>query len=167
MKKKHATEQYAAKPKTVPKKLRAKVYVHPALSVTDKLLRWLKQGEVPLSVILLHGLYLARAPVNDGLPIDTIRPEFKMQGTDNKVISEILDALARPQADKYQVIASWLQSVWIKKPPGKLATLPPNKDRKIATLAKDSINPTGNHPVPALTKPVIVVKKTIGLTRGK
>ena len=38
-----------------------------------------------------------------------------MQGTDNKAISEILDALARPQAAKTQVIAAWLQSNWVKK----------------------------------------------------
>ena len=159
MKKKHAPEQYAAKRKTVPKKLRAKNYVHPALSVTDKLLRWLKQGEVPLSVILLHGLYLARTTENDGLPVDTIRPELKMQGTDNKVISEVLDALARPQADKYQVIAAWLQSVWVKKPSRKLSILLPNKDRKIASSPSKTINPTRKSQVSPLTKPVIVVKK--------
>ena len=79
------------------------------------MIRWAEQGGVPLSIILLHGLHWARSPENDGLPVDMYRPQLKMQGTDNKAISKILDALARPQADKTQVIAAWLQSNWVKE----------------------------------------------------
>ena len=74
--------------------------VHPAVGVAQGLVRWLERGEVPPSVILLHGLHLARSPENDGLPVDTYRPQLKMQGTDSKAISKILDALARPKPSK-------------------------------------------------------------------
>jgi len=134
MKKKHAPEQYAAKPRTVAAKSNTVPSKHPAVGVAKVLVRWMERGGVPPSVILLHGLHLARSPENDGLAVDTYRPQLKMQGTDNKVISEILDALARPQADKTQVIAAWLQSIWVKKSAGTCGISSTQKERKRSTL---------------------------------
>lgn len=158
MKKKQAPEQYAAKPKTVTVKPSSTISVHPAVGVAQSLVRWLERDEVPPSVILLHGLYLARCPKNDGLPVDRYRPQLQIQGTDSKAISEILDALARPQAVKTQVIAAWLQSLWVRKSAGtswiassqkeRETPIPPNKPA-LPRKAQGSSS----------TKPVIVVKK--------
>ena len=148
MKKKSAPEQYAAKPKTVAVKSAATP--HPAVGVAKILANWLTRGGVPPSVILLHGLYLARSAENDGLPVDTYRPQFKMQGDDNRVISEMLDALARPQVDKVQVIAAWLQANWVKKSAVKPASLQKKREAPQAAKRKPKIAPT--------KKPVVVIK---------
>ena len=159
MKKKQAPEQYAAKPKVVTVKPSIKPPAHPAAGLAHELVRWLARGGVPPSVILLHGLHLARTPENDGLPVDTHRPQLKMQGTDSKAISEILDALARPQADKHQIIAAWLQTVWVKKHPvSSRVPLSPKKTQSPArprNPAKPPKKSSGNAPA----KPVIVIKK--------
>lgn len=159
MKKKHAPEQYAAKPKTRVVKSSSTPSEHPAVGVAKVLVSWLERGGVPPSVILLHGLHLARSPEDDGLPVDTYRPQLKMQGTDSKAISKILNALARPQAAKTQVIAAWLQSNWVKKSARasrifsfqkkRETPIPPNKPAKHPRKAQ------GSSPA----KPVVVVKK--------
>ena len=118
MRKKHPPEQYLVKSNTVESKQRAKPLKHLAEAVAKVLVSWMERGGVPPSVILLHGLHLARSPENDELPVDTYRPQLKMQGSDNKVISEMLDALVRPQADKNGVIGAWLKSIWVKKSAG-------------------------------------------------
>jgi len=134
--KKRAPEQYAPKPKIVAVKSSHTTTVHPALGVAKALVSWMARGGLPPSIILLHGLYLARSPEKDGLPVDTYRPQLTMQGTDNKAISAILDALARPQADKTQVIAEWLKSVWVKKSAEVSRIIPSKKVHKNPTLTK-------------------------------
>src|SRR5665647_1911934 len=109
MRKKHPPEQYAAKPKIVIVKSSSTPPINPALDVSKILVSWMERGGVPPSVILLLGLHYARSPENDGLPVDTYRPLLKMQGPDNKAISAILGALARPLVYKMRVIAAWLQ----------------------------------------------------------
>lgn len=159
MRKKHAPEQYAAKPKIVPVKSGGTASVHQALGVAKKLVSWMKRGGVPPSIILLHGLHLARSTEDDGLPVDTYRPLLKMQGSDNKVISEIMDALARPQADKAQVIAAWLQSIWVKKSPRTFRISSSTKGHKKSTLANKPVSPPRKAKGTSLTKPVMEVKK--------
>jgi hypothetical protein len=158
MKKKHAPEQYAAKPKSVTVPV-ATGAAHPAMSVAKKLVQWMDRGEVPPSVILLHGLYLARTSEKDGLPVDTYRPQLKMQGTDSKAISEILNVLARPQADKIKVIALWLQSVWVKKSVGASRILSSKKEHKKSIPLNKLVNRQKKAQESSLTKPEIVVKK--------
>ena len=91
--------------------------------------------------------------------MDTYRPQLKMQGTDNKAISEILDALARPQAAKTQVIAAWLQSNWVKKSASASRILSVQKKHETPTPP----NKRARHPRKAQgrssAKPVVVVKK--------
>jgi hypothetical protein len=159
MRKKHAPEQYAAKPKIVAAKSNTTPSMHPALGVTKVLVSWMERSGVPPSVILLHGLHLARSPENDGLPVDTYRPQLKMQGTDNKVISSILDALARPQADKIQVIAAWLQSFWVKKSTGTSRISSPKKEHKKSALPNKLVGTPRNAKCPSSMKPVFKVKK--------
>lgn len=148
MKKKHAPEQYAAKPKTVAVKPSTALSVHPAVGVAQGLVRWLERGEVPPSVILLHGLHMARSPENDGLPVDTYRPQLKMQGTDSKAISKILDALARPQAVKTRVIAEWLQSIWVKKSAGTSRISSFQKERETPTPPNKPAKHPRHKPLP-------------------
>lgn len=159
MKKKHAPEQYAAKPKPVAAKPRALPKEHPAVGVAKRLVSWLNQGGVPPSSILLHGLYLARSRENDGFPVDTFRPLLRMQGTDSKAISEIMDALARPQADKTKVIVAWLQSNWVTKS-AKIspASLSQRKPRQ-PTATNKAAEPSRKNKGHSSTKPEIVVKK--------
>jgi hypothetical protein len=159
MKKKHAPEQYAAKPKTVAVKPSTTLSVHPAVGVAQGLVRWLERGEVPPSVILLHGLHLARSPENDRLPVDTYRPQLKMQGNDSKAISEILDALARPQAVKTRVIAEWLQSIWVRKSAGTSRISSFQKERETPTSPNKPANLPRKAQGSSSMKPVIVVKK--------
>jgi hypothetical protein len=102
---------------------------------------------------------LARSSENDGLPVDTYRPQLKMHGTDNKVISSILDALARPQADKIQVIAAWLQSIWVKKSVGTSRISSFKKEHKKSTLPNKPVSPPRNAKGSSTTKPMIEVKK--------
>jgi hypothetical protein len=156
--KKRAPEQYAAKPKNVVVKTSITTSMHPALGVAKTLVSWMARGGVPPSIILLHGLHFARSPENDGLPVDTYRPQLTMQGTDNKAISAILDALARPQADKTQVIAAWLQSVWVKKSAGASRITPSTKEHKKPTAPKKQVRPPRKAKVSTLTKPKIEVK---------
>ena len=157
--KKRAPEQYAAKPKIVAVKSSITPTVHPALGVAKALVSWMARGGLPPSIILLHGLHLARSPENDGLPVDTYRPQLTMQGTDNKAISAILDALSRPQADKTQVIAAWLQSVWVKKSAGASRITPSTKEHKKPIAPKKQVRPPRKAKVSTLTKPKIEVKK--------
>lgn len=159
MRKKHAPEQYAAKPKIVPVKSGPMSSMHPALGVAKVLVSWIKRGGVPPSVILLHGLHLARSPEADGLPVDTYRPQLKMQGTDNKVISAILDKLARPQADKAQIITAWLQSIWVKKTAGKSHILSSKKEHKKATPSNKPVSQPKKIKGSSSAKPMIEVKK--------
>ena len=156
--KKRAPEQYAAKPKIVAVKSSIALSV-PALGVAKTLVSWMARGGVPPSIILLHGLHFARSPENDGLPVDTYRPQLTMQGTDNKAISAILDALARPQADKTQVVAAWLQSVWVKKSAGASRITPTTKEHKKPTAPKKQVRPPRKAKVSTLTKAKIEVKK--------
>lgn len=159
MKKKRAPEQYAAKPKPIAVKPRVMPKEHPAVGVAKQLLNWLNRGGVPPSIILLHGLHLARSRENDGFPVDTYRPQLIMQGADNKAISEIMGALANPQADKTQVIAAWLQANWVTKSANKsqvsLSQKKPRQPTATNKAAKPSRKATGH----SSTKPVIVVKK--------
>ncbi len=76
MRKKHAPEQYAAKPKGVV--VKSSTPRHPAFGVAKALVSWMARGGVPPSIILLHGLNLARRPENDGLPVDTYRPQLEV-----------------------------------------------------------------------------------------
>lgn len=159
MRKKHAPVQYAAKPKIVAVKSSTTTSMQPALGVAKMLVSWMERGGMPPSVILLHGMHLARSPENDGLPVDTYRPQLKMQGSDNKVISSILDALARPQADKTQVIASWLQSIWVKKSAGKPGISSSKKEHKKYTLHNKPVSPPRKPKGSTLSKPMIAIKK--------
>jgi len=159
MKKKQAPEQYAVKPKIVVVKSTTTPPSHPALGVAKELVGWMERGGVPPSIILLHGLHFARSAENDGLPVDTYRPQLKMQGTDNKAISAILDALARPQADKTQVIAAWLQSVWVKKSARASQITPTKKEFNKPTVRNKPARPPNKAKGSNLTKPVITVKK--------
>jgi hypothetical protein len=160
MRKKHAPEQYAAKPKKMAVKSNATPSMHPALGVAKVLVSWMETGGIPPSIVLLHGLHLARNPKNDGLPVDTYRPQFQMQGTDNKVISAILDVLARPQADKTQVIAAWLQSIWVKKSAGTSGiTSSKKEEHKKSTLANKPVSPARKAKGSSSTKPIIEFKK--------
>jgi len=158
MRKKHAPEQYAAKPKIVVVKSTAAPLSHPALGVAKVLVGWMERGGVPPSIILLHGLHFARSPENDGLSVDTYSPQLKMQGTDNKGISAILDALARPQVDKTQVIAAWLQSVWVKKSAGTSLNSLSKKQHKKSTLPKKPVSPPRKAKGSSSTKPIKEVK---------
>jgi len=159
MKKKHAPEQYAAKPKTVAVKPGVTLTVHPALGVAQALVRWLERGGEPPSVILLHGLHWARCTEHDGLPVDTYRPQLQMQGTDSKAISEILDALAHPQVVKSRVIAVWIQSFWVNKSAGSSRISSSQKERKTPTYPNKPALPPRKAQGFASTKPEIVVKK--------
>jgi len=159
MRKKRPPEQYAAKPKSVVVKSSATLPRHPALDLAKVLVSWMARGGVPPSVILLHGLHLARSPENDGLPVDTYRPQLKMQGTDNKAISAILDALARPQADKIQVIAAWLQSIWVNKSTGTSRITSSRKEYKKSTLPNKPVSPPKKAKGSSSTKHMIEVKK--------
>ncbi len=159
MRKKHAPEQYTAKPRGLVVKSTTTLPSHPALGVAKVLVGWMERGGVPPSIILLHGLHFARSPENDGLPVDTYRPHLKMQGTDNKAISAILDALARPQVDKAQVIAEWLQSVWVKKSARASQITPSKKEHKRPTAPIKPARPLRKAKGSTLTKPVIAVKK--------
>ena len=162
MKKKRAPDQYAPKPKPVAVKPSVTLKEHPAVGVAKQLVSWLDRGGIPPSTILLHGLRFARSRENDGLPVDTYRPQLTMQGADNKAISEIMDALARPQADKTQVIAAWLQANWVTKSANKSqASLPHKKPRQPTATnkaVKSSRKATGKATGHSSTKPVIVVK---------
>ncbi len=159
MKKKHAPEQYAAKPQAVAVKPNTMLSVHPAVGVAQALVRWLERGGVPPSVILLHGLHLARSPENDALPVDTYRPQLTMQGTDSKSISDIMDALAHPQAVKTRVIAAWLQSNWVNKSAGISRIYSSQKDRETHTHPNKTAKTARITQGSSSTKPVIVVKK--------
>jgi hypothetical protein len=143
MKKKHAPEQYEAKPKTVIVQSGTTLSVHPAVSIARCLVSWLERGGVPPSIILMHGLNFARSLEYDGLPVDTYRPQLTMQGSDSKIISEVLDALALPHAVKTRVIAEWLQSVWVKKPADTSLDFSFNTVRKAAILSVDRLQPQG------------------------
>ena len=159
MKKKHAPEQYAAKPKAVAVKPITTLSVHPAVGIAKELISWMERGGVPPSVILLHGLHLARSPENDGLPVDTYRSHLEMQGADSKAISEILDTLSRPHAVKIRVIAEWLQSIWVKKSAGMSQISSSQKNSGTPTLSnKPSVLPRKVQGFSS-AKPVIVVKK--------
>lgn len=159
MKKKRAPEQYAAKPKIVAARSSITTSMHQALGVAKKLVSWMESGGVPPSVILLHGLHLARIPEDDGLPVDTYRPQLKMQGIDNKVISEIMDALARPQSDKTQAIAAWLQSNWVKKAAETSRIFSSKKVRKNTNLSMKPVNQPKKVKSSSSTKPVTEDKK--------
>lgn len=158
MRKKRAPEQYAAKPKGVAVKSTAAPPSHPALGVAKVLVGWMERGGVPPSIILLHGLHFARSPENDGLPVDTYRPQLKMQGTDNKAISAILDALARSQVDKTQMIAAWLQSIWVKKSAGTSLNSLSKKQHKESTLPKKLVSSPRKDKGSYQTKPIKEVK---------
>ena len=166
MKKKHAPEQYAAKSKIVDGNSSTTLSVHPAVGVAKKLVSWMERGGVPPSIVLLHGLYLARCSENNGLPVDTYLPHLKMQSSDSKTISDILDALARPQAIKTRVIAAWLQSFWVNKTPDdtRISSAP---KRKIPFHSHNpAMSPKEAH-APSLMKPAIIVKRKrdIGMWR--
>ena len=158
MRKKHAPEQYAAKPKSVAVKPIITPTDHPAVGVAKKLVSWLDRGGVPPSIILLHGLHFARSPVTDDLPVDTFRPLLTMHGNDNKAISEIMDALSSIQADKTRVISTWLQSNWVKKSAGTSRISMPQKKRQF-TPANKIAKPQRKFSGQTSTKPVIVIKK--------
>jgi hypothetical protein len=159
MKKKHPPEQYTAKPKPVAVKPLAKPSEHPAVVVAKKLIGWLDRGDVPPSVVLLHGLHFARSRENDGLPVDTFRPLIQMQGNDNRSISEVMDILAQPQAAKAKVIAAWLQANWVNKSRSK-SQPPPNpiKAQK-STAAKKTEKPSKIRSTPPVKKTVVIIKK--------
>ena len=159
MKKKQAPEQYAAKPKIVVVKSTTTPPSHPALGVAKVLVSWMERGGVPPSIILLHGLHFARSAENDGLPVDTYRPQLKMQGTDNKAISVILDALARPQVDKAQVIAAWLQSVWVKKSAGTSRNTPSKKEHNKSAIPRKPVSPPTKAKGSSSTKPAVRIKR--------
>ena len=159
MRKKHAPEQYAAKPKIVAVTSSVAPSMPPALGAAKLLVRWMEKGGVPTSVILLHGLYFARSAEDDGLPVDTYRPQLKMHGTDNKVISAVLDTLARPQADRTQVIAAWLQSIWVKKSAGASRISSPKKEHKKSSLPNKAISAPRKVKRSPSPKPIIEVKR--------
>lgn len=152
MKKKQPPEQYAAKPKSPAVQRVGRPAAHPSYAIAKTLLGWMEKGGVPPSTVLLHGLHIARSKEHDGNPADTYRPLLKMQGDDNKVISAMLDALARPQVDKVQVVADWLKSVWVNKP-ARPSRVPSSGDvARKPTKAGRSSGPTAS-------KPVVIVKK--------
>jgi hypothetical protein len=159
MRKKHAPEQYAAKPKPMAVKPVTKSIEYPSVGVAKQLVGWLDRGGVPPSIILLHGLHFARSRDNDGYPVDVFRPHLVMQGTDSKAVSAVMDDLARTQADKTKVIAAWLQANWVKKlASGYPASLSQKKpDRPIAT--NKPVKPKRKATAQSATKPVIVVKR--------
>ncbi|MGA8862790.1 MAG: hypothetical protein WBM09_04425 [Gallionella sp.] len=159
MRKKRAPEQYAAKPKGVVVKSGTMPPMHPALDAAKTLVSWMARGGVPPSIILLHGLHFARSPEDDGLPVDTYRPQLKMQGIDNKAISAILDALARPQADKTQVLAQWLQSVWVKKSPVKSRVPSSKNEQSKSTLSRSPVSPATRAKRTPSPKPITKAKK--------
>jgi hypothetical protein len=159
MRKKHAPAQYAAKPKIVAAKSSIRPSGHPALGVAKVLVSWMERAGVPPSIILLHGLHLARNPKNDGLPVDTYLPELQVRGTDNKVISAILDALPRPQADITQVIAAWRQSNWDKKSAKISRITSSNEKHKTCTVQNKPANLPRKAKESFSMKPVIEVKK--------
>ena len=150
MKKKQSPEQYTARPKTLP--VKAAVSAHPAFAVAKVLVSWLVRGGTPPSIILLHGLYLARSAEHDGTAADSLRPLLKMQGDDNRVISEILNVLARPQADKIALIAAWLQANWVNKSARPAPTLkreaPGSPKKPLKRMPQNA----------STSKPVIVIK---------
>jgi hypothetical protein len=84
-----------------------------------------------------------------------------MQGTDNKVISAILDALARPQADITQVIAAWLQSIWVKKSSEKSRITSSKKEHKKSAFPNKPVSPPRKAKGSSSTKPMIDVKKKL------
>jgi len=129
------------------------------MGVAQALVRWLEQGGVPPSVILLHGLHWARSPESDGLPVDTYRPQLKMQGTDSKAITEIMDAMAHPQAVKTRVIETWPQSNWVNKTAGTRGVFSTQTVRKTPTTRNKPSLPPKKAQGFVSTKPVIVVKK--------
>jgi hypothetical protein len=158
MKQKRAPDQYAAKPKPVVVKPTTTPIEHPALGVAKQLVSWLDRGGTPPSIILLHGLHFARSRDNDGHPVDTYRPHLIMQGTDSKTISEIMDALALPQANKIRLIAAWLQSNWVKKSAPSSQVSLPQKLRQQPTHNKP-VKPKRKATGQFVPKPVVVVKK--------
>ncbi len=159
MRKKHAPDQYAPKPKTVTVKPVAAPTEHPALDAAKQLVNWLDSGGVPPSIILLHGLHFARNPKNDGLPVDTLRPHLVMQGTDSKDISGVMDALAIPRADKTGVIAAWLKSNWVKKSSFKPQVPSSQKTHQQPAPKNKPAKPSRKAASRPPTKQVAVVKK--------
>lgn len=159
MRKKHAPEQYAAKHKIMTVKSSNTPSMHQALGAAKELVSWMEKGEVPPSAILFHGLHFARSPEDDELPVDTYRPQLTMQGTDNKVISAILDALARPQADKTQIIAAWLQSIWVKKSVGTSHNFSSKKEHKKSILSNKPVSQPRKAKGSSSMKLMIEVKK--------
>ncbi|MGC2166820.1 MAG: hypothetical protein WA632_12510 [Gallionella sp.] len=159
MKKKQPPEQYAAKPKTAAVQSAGRSATHPAFAVAKALVGWMEKGGLPPSTVLLHGLHIARSKENDGNPADTYLPLLKMQGDDNKVISAMLDALARPQVDKVQVVAALLKSVWVNKSARSSRALSSGDVPRKPVKAGISPSPTRNAKAPAASKPVVIVKK--------
>ena len=159
MKKKHPPEQYTAKPKSVAEKPFVKTSEHPAVAVAKKLVSWLDRGDVPPSVVLLHGLHFARSREHDGLPVDTFRPLIQMQGNDNRAISEVMDILAQPQAVKAKVIATWLQTNWVNKSPKKPQQTASKLKPKKSTATKKSAKPSQTRSGAPAKKTVVVIKK--------
>ena len=159
MKKKHPPEQYTAKPKSVVVKPFVKTSEHPAVAVAKKLVNWLDRGDVPPSVVLLHGLHFARNRENDGLPVDTFRPLIQMHGNDNRTISEVMDILAQPQAVKTKVIATWLQVHWVNKSPKKLQQTSNQIKPQKSTSAKKSAPPSHMRSGVPTKKTVVIIKK--------
>jgi hypothetical protein len=158
MKKKHPPEQYTAKPKPVALKSIANPAAHPAEAVAKTLANWLSRGGVPPSIILLHGLHFARSRKNDGIPVDTLRPQLTMQGNDNRIISEVMNVLARPQVSITLVIATWIQSHWVNKAANKpLLPLTPKKPQQSAIAKKGPTASKSNRPS---TKVAVIVKKS-------
>lgn len=159
MKKKQPPEQYAAKPKSAPVLSVGRPAAHPSYAIAKALVGWMAKGGLPPSTILLHGLHIAKSKEYDGDPADTYRPLLKMQGDDNKVISAMLDALARPQVDKAQLVADWLKSVWVNKPV-KSSRLPSSRDvaRKPIQAGKSSRS-SANARAVTVSKPLVIVKK--------
>jgi len=159
MKKKHPPEQYTAKPKSVAEKPFVKTSEHPSVAVAKKLVGWLDRGDVPPSVVLLHGLHFARSRENDGLPVDTFRPLIQMQGNDNRTISEVMDILAQPQAVKAKVIAAWLQANWVNKSPRKPQQTSNQIKPQKSPAAKKVAKPSQTRSGPPAKKTVVIIKK--------
>jgi len=159
MKKKHPPEQYTAKPKSVVVKPVVKSSEHPTVAVAQKLVSWLDRGDVPPSVILLHGLHFARNKENDGLPVDTFRPLIQMQGNDNRIISEVMDILAQPQAVKTKVIAAWLQVHWVNKSLKKPLQASSSSKPQKSTATKKATKPSPIRSEAPAKKTVVVIKK--------
>ncbi len=159
MKKKQAPQQYAAKPKIQPAQPVSRPSAHPSNGVAKALVGWMEKGGLPPSTVLLHGLHIARSKEYDGNPPDTYLPQLKMQGDDNKIISAILDVLARPQVDKVQVVAEWLKSVWVNKSARSTRAPSPGDVARKPVKAGRSSSLTRNAKAATTSKPVVIVKK--------